>query len=49
MILIYFKEMRGGEIIMVTEGKGSGYHLEQELIHPVDALVQCVTMRSCDG
>lgn len=35
---------------MVTEGKGSGYHLEQELIYPVDALmVQCVTMRSCDG
>lgn len=48
MILIYFKEMRG-KIIMVTKGKGSGYHLEQELIHPVDALVQCVTMRSCDG
>lgn len=43
MILIYFKEMRGGEIIMVTEGKGSGYHLELKLIYPVEPSVHSVS------
>lgn len=42
MILIYFKEMRG-KIIMVTEGKGLGYHLELKLIYPVEPLVHSVS------
>lgn len=35
--------MRGGEIIMVTEGKGSGYHLELKLIYPVEPSVHSVS------